>query len=229
MCIRDSVDKPDRLGPQAFTVTHFHGRVSYDPHGWLEQNDASYASEHLALLRGATASTSSRDSVFGSTNAFVRGLFRHLPETAHVHTPATLRPTRTPSTKRIARQRTLRAATSRHPDDDDVYGNALQDSAPTSAPTNEWPCVLGALATSLKTLLDVVDDAKAYFVLCVRPNANALANQCEPRMVQRQVHALGMAQFRSSHQHDYSVTLTFTEFCDRYLSLIHISEPTRPY
>ena len=210
------VDKPDRLGPQAFTVTHFHGRVSYDPHGWLEQNDASYASEHLALLRGATASTSSRDNVFGSTNAFVRGLFRHLPETAHVHTPATLRPTRAPSTKRIARQRTLRAATSRHPDDDDVYGNALQDSAPTSAPTNEWPCVLGALATSLKTLLDVVDDAKAYFVLCVRPNANALANQCEPRMVQRQVHALGMAQFRSRHQHDYSVTLTFTEFCDRY-------------
>lgn len=204
------IDPPDHLGPQAFTVKHFHGHVTYDPHSWLEQNDASYALEHVSLFRG---SSHTRQSTFGSSNAFVRGLFRHVSQDAQTHP----RPMRAPSGKRLMRQRTLRAATSRNPDDDDnVYGSALQETAASASSDDGAPCVLGEFSASLNTLLDIVDEAKAYFVFCVRPNANGLANQCEPRMVQRQVHAFDMSRFCSSRLNDYSVTLTFNEFCDRY-------------
>ena len=143
----------------------------------------------------------------------MRGLFRDVSQDAQTQS----RPMRAPSGKRLTRQRTLRAATSRNPDDDDnVYGSALQETAASASSDDGAPCVLGEFSASMNTLLDIVDEAKAYFVFCVRPNANGLANQCEPRMVQRQVHAFDMSRFCSSRLNDYSVTLTFNEFCDRY-------------
>lgn len=206
------VERMDSLGAPRFIVTHFHGTVPYEPHGWLAHNDESVSLEHVSLLRGAQAGVADGTSGFGSSSAFVRGLFRHAPS-PEVTIPAK----RTPSTKRMGRSGTLRAAASRDPHDDDVYGGALHEPA---APTNDSPpCVLGTLQSSLHLLLDVVDEAKAWFVLCVRPNTNALANQCEPGMMRRQLEALGVAQLRAGHESDYSVTLTFTEFCDRYGAL----------
>ncbi|KAL4401910.1 chitin synthase [Malassezia pachydermatis] len=205
----------DGAGSRAFTVTHFHGGVAYDPHGWLEYNDEAFTLEHVSLLRGSYGAADGT-SGFGSSSAFVRGLFRHAPDLPHA-TQAELRPARLPSIRRVTRQKTLRAANSRDPNDDDVYGGALQEQAP--AAKNVAPCVLGELRTSLGTLLDVVDEAKAWFVLCVRPNGNALPNQCEPRMVRRQMRAMGVARWRAGHTSDYSVTLTYTEFCDRYGTL----------
>ena len=206
------VERVDRLGAPKFVVTHFHGSVAYEPHGWLAQNDESPALEHMSLLRGAQDGLVDGTSGFGSSSAFVRGLFRH------ASAPGTAVPAkRSPSTKRLGRSGTLRAAASREPHDDDVYGGALHE--PAAAASEGPPCVLGTLQSSLHMLLDVVDEAKAWFVLCVRPNTNVLANQCEPGMMRRQLEALDLAQLRVGHESDYSVTLTFTEFCDRYGAL----------
>ena len=192
-----------RVAEGTFTVAHFHGGVEYDVHEWLEQNDASYAIEHVSLLRGA-AVPHDGTSGFGSNSAFVRALFRTLPGT----TPLARSVRR--ASPRLERAGTLRA-TAPKPEGDDTYADA--DAEPAG------PCVLGELRTTLTTLFDVVDEAKAWFVLCVRPNASRLANQCEPRMVRRQLHALGAAQLRATHTSDYCVTLTYVEFCDRYGTL----------
>ncbi|WFD27478.1 chitin synthase [Malassezia nana] len=208
------VERVDRLRAPRFLVTHFHGTVAYEPHGWLSRNDESLALEHVSLLRGAQKELADGASGFGSSSAFVRGLFRYAPS-MQLPTPPPPRPA--PSTKRLARSGTLRAAASREPRDDDVYGGALHE--PSAVASDAPPCVLGTLQSSLHTLLEVLDEAKAWFILCVRPNTNALANQCEPSMMRRQLEALGASQLRVGHESDYSVTLTFTEFCDRYGAL----------
>lgn len=224
------IDTPDHLGPQAFVVTHFHGNVSYDPHAWLDRNDESFALEHVSLLRGADRHSDGTTGL-GSSNAFVRGLFQsaavwtqlpHHSGAPVVGTQAGLRPLRAPSTKRVARSGTLRASTSRRQratdEDEDTYGAEMLE-APKPPPTNEMPCVLGELQNALGTLMEVIDETKAWFVLCLRPNSNQLANQCEARMIRRQAHALGLARLRHGHARDYSVTLTYVEFCDRYGTL----------
>ena len=223
------IDASDSLGPPSFVVTHFHGEVSYDPHAWLERNDESFALEHVSLLRGADRAADGTTGM-GSSSAFIRNLFKTaavwtqlpMPDGANLQgTQAALRPLRAPSTIRARRNGTLRGAASgraRDADaDEDTYGSDLQ-RAPTVT-KHEMPCVLGELQNALGTLMEVVDDAKPWFVLCVRPNTNQLANQCEARMVRRQAHALGLARLRHGHARDYSVTLTYTEFCDRYGTL----------
>ena len=222
------VEDSELGGPRAFVVTHFHGGVSYDPHAWLERNDETFALEHVSLLRGADHNSDGTTGL-GSSNAFIRGLFKsaavwtQLPVKNGADllgTQAALRPLRAPSTKRAARSGSMRGsadgrgATER---DEDTYGSDLQMSQ--AAPKREMPCVLGELQNALGTLMEVVDDAKPWFVLCLRPNSNQLANQVEARMVRRQAHALGLARLRHGHARDYSVTLTYVEFCDRYGSL----------
>ncbi|WFD06900.1 chitin synthase [Malassezia vespertilionis] len=218
------IDPPDRLGPQPFTVTHFHGDVTYDANEWLAWNDESFALEHVSLLRGS-GHTKDGTSGFGSSSPFIRSLFKTAAVWTQLPTEqegvlggqASLRPLRAPSAKRAARSNTIRASASRRQaeHDEEVYGNTIHD-AEHEPKHGEMPCVLGETRNALDTLLHVLDETKPWFVLCIRPNGNQLPNQCEPRMIRRQVHAMGLVHLRCRHVRDYSVTLTYVEFCDRY-------------
>ncbi|WFD42488.1 chitin synthase [Malassezia psittaci] len=224
------IEASEDARPHAFIVSHFHGDVSYEPYGWLERNDESFALEHVSLLRGADAQSDGTKGL-GSSSVFIRNLFKNaavstqlpVPDGGDVQaTQAGLRPLRAPSIRRAERQGTLRGAASgrsrrnvvENEADEDTYGNDLQ--LPKTRTTKEMPCVLGELQQSLHTLMEVVDDAKPWFILCLRPNSNQLANQCEARMIRRQVHSIGISRLQHGHARDYSVTLTYTEFCDRY-------------
>ena len=209
----------------SFVVRHFHGDVMYDATRWLERNDESLAVEHVSLLRGE------RGGTFGSSSAFVRSLFQtdavraQLGDTAQSALGAQppLRPARAPSTKRVARGATLRASTSRRrrggrpeqpgAEDEEVYG----ENAPAQA-THGQPCVVGEMRAALQGLFDVLDDAKPWFVMCLRPNNTQLPNHAEPRTLRRQVHALGLPAL-AAPAHEYPVTLTYPEFCERYGAL----------
>ena len=181
--------------------------------------------EHVSLLRGE------RGGTFGSSSAFVRSLFQteavraQLGDTAQSALGAQppLRPARAPSTKRVARGATLRASTSRRrrggrpeqpgAEDEEVYG----ENAPAQA-THGQPCVVGEMRAALQGLFDVLDDAKPWFVMCLRPNNTQLPNHAEPRTLRRQVHALGLPAL-AAPAHEYPVTLTYPEFCERYGAL----------
>ncbi|WFD31395.1 chitin synthase [Malassezia sp. CBS 17886] len=212
------VAPPDRPGAQPFTVSHFHGEVTYDAAGALAENDVSFALEHISLLRGAAAGApADGTSGFGSSRAFVRGLFAAMP----VWTPfrdAMPPPAHAPSMRRPARSGTLRATSTRRRGDARDR-DAYDGDGPARAPASNSAVFVGGLRTNLDALLDVLGETKAWFVVCVRPNGNQLANQCEPRMVRRQVQALQLAELRDQRARNYSVSLTYAEFCERYGAL----------
>lgn len=198
---------------RTFVVSHYFGSVSYDATNWLERNDASLAPEHVELLRG---SPDASGSAFGSSSQFVRALFTSSAvrmqldasgQATVVGAPST-QPIRKPS---VARRRpgTLRASASRARDDDEVYA---EGAAPT---TGGSPCIAGALRDSFRSLFDVLDDTKPWFVMCMRPNDSNLPNMCDPRTLHRQVSALKLSMLRAPER-EYVVTLTYPEFCERY-------------
>ncbi|WFD36077.1 chitin synthase [Malassezia cuniculi] len=196
---------------RTFVVTHFFGSVSYDATGWLERNDASLVPEHVALLRGTPDTPGGS---FGSSSTFVRALFSSTSVRARLEHagqtvvgPPSAHPARAQSMRR--RPGSIRASTSRARDDDEVYAEGAPPAQDGST------CVAGSLRDSLKTLFDVLDDTKPWFVNCLRPNDSSLPNMCDPRTLHRQVHALGLGELRPPAQ-EYVVTLTYPEFCERY-------------
>ena len=190
---------------RTFVVAHFFGSVSYDASGWLERNDATLVPEHVALLRGTPDAPG---GAFGSSSPFVRALFTSAAVRVQLDAAGHATVVGAPSMRR--RPGTLRASasTARARDDDDVYAEGAR------AADDGAPCVAGALRNSLTTLFDVLDDARPWFVACVRPSDSGLPNTCDPRTLLRQVRALGLGVRAPAHE--YVVTLTYAEFCERY-------------
>ncbi|KAE8225588.1 hypothetical protein CF319_g1685 [Tilletia indica] len=176
----------------------------------------------------------------GSSLNFIRGLFntRALKMQAHPRSEQTIvaaqqsvKPVRAPSTRRAGgRGGTLRRATTKKSStghgnadeeagDSDDDGDGLGEDGGASGGKknkNAIRCVAGDFRSALDTLFETLEDTKAWFVVCLRPNDNQLPNQCEARVVKQQIKAYGLAEMSRKLTNEYLVNMTFEEFCQRY-------------
>ncbi len=76
--------------------------------------------------------------------------------------------------------------------------------------------VVGEFRTALDTLFETLSESKPWLVFCLRPNESQLPNQCEAKTLKQQIKTLGLAEMARKMLNDYSVSMTYEEFCDRY-------------
>lgn len=230
------VGPADRSGSATFTISHFHGTVAYTSENLLERNSENVSPDFVSLLRGQTieAGKSAADvpgaQSVGSSISFVRNLFntRALNTQAHPKSEQTIvaaqqsvKPMRQPSMrkrggtiKRSTTQRRGGADDDESDDDDDA-----KDGAGTSGGKSKHSgvrCVAGEFKSALDTLFETIEETKPWFVLCLRPNDNQLPNQFEARVVKQQIKCIGIAEMARKLLNEYSVNMTYEEFCSRY-------------
>ncbi|MCO5583292.1 hypothetical protein L7F22_037202 [Adiantum nelumboides] len=116
--------------------------------------------------------------------------------------------------KRSTTQRRGGADDDESDDDDDA-----KDGAGTSGGKSKHSgvrCVAGEFKSALDTLFETIEETKPWFVLCLRPNDNQLPNQFEARVVKQQIKCIGIAEMARKLLNEYSVNMTYEEFCSRY-------------
>ncbi|KDN52499.1 glycosyltransferase family 2 protein [Tilletiaria anomala UBC 951] len=224
----------DRSGFASFTISHFAGPVTYTSEALLERNSEVVSPDFVSLLLGqpaeagksATEIPGSQSS--GSSIPFVKTLFstRALKTQAHPKSDQTIvaaqqsvKPTRAPSTRRpnrgagggLARSGTLKKEAKEDEDSEDENADGTKKNNAVSG-------FVGEFRDALDTLFGTLDDTKPWFVFCLRPNDNQLPNQCEAKVLKQQIKFLGLAEMARKMLADFSVSMTYEEFCDRYAS-----------
>ncbi|GAC95183.1 glycosyltransferase [Pseudozyma hubeiensis SY62] len=222
------VGPADRSGFSSFTISHYNSAVTYTSENLLEKNSEVVSTDFVSLLRGSQqesgklANDPTQSS--GSTIPFIRGIFntKVLKTQSHPKNDQTIvaaqqsvRPMRAPSTRRPNRGNTVkRSNTVKKGDDDDSEDDAADAS--TNAKKNAVRCVAGDFRGALDLLLETLEETKTWFTLCIRPNDNQLPNQFEARVVKQQITTLGLSEMSRKLLHEYSVSMTYEEFCQRY-------------
>lgn len=237
----------DRSGATTFTISHFSGPVNYTSHQFLEKNSDLINPDFVSLLQGPlhASSTQLASNIFtGSENAFIRGLFssRSLNIQAHPRNEQTLvaaqhslKPSRTPSTKRPNRCGTLRRAgtlkrdenKSENKNDSDEDGNegenTMDEEQGKKSKKDGIRCVAGELKSALDTLIKTLEESKAWFVICIRPNDHQLPNQFEARQVKQQIITYAVTELAAGMSNEFTVSMTHDEFCERYSDLAFLN------
>lgn len=240
---------PDRSGATTFAISHFSGPISYTSDQLLERNADAVNPDFATLLRGhpaakdtATAGTGSS----GSTNSFVHSLISTMDLTTQTHPrdaqtivamQHSVTPVRAPSTRRPNRSGTLkRAGTAkgrrqtdsderRSEDEAENENGDLADADPAGEDAKKGKkescvrCVMGGFRSALNTLFETLEETKAWFVVCLRPNENQLPNHFETRFVKQQIAAYHVPEMTVKLVNEYSVSMTHDEFCERYSAL----------
>lgn len=216
-----------RSGFATFTISHYAGPVTYSSENLLEQNDEKTNSDFVRLLAGAQGNSATERSS-GSSSSFVRGLFGSKSlktvvdprnNAAVVVAQQSVEPTRAPSIRRrggggrgLTRAGTVRnkASGKAIDDDDDEYHEE------SSSGKGAICGVFGEFRDAVEGLFDSIDDTKPWFVFCIRPNESQLPNQVDLRVVKDQVALLGLAEIARRFVTEFSVGMTYAEFCQRY-------------
>ncbi|KAN0059843.1 Chitin synthase, class 8 [Thecaphora frezii] len=227
------VGPADRSGFSSFTVSHYQNAVTYSSENWLERNSEVVSPDFVSLLRGSvpegTKGHVDPSANPGSKVAFIRSIFntKALATQAHPKSDQTIvaaqqsvKPLRAPSTRRPNRAGTLRRATTvkKGGADDDETDDDNGDEG-RSKKNGGVRCVAGEFKAALDMLFETLDDTKAWFALCIRPNDNQLPNQFEARVVKQQIKCLGLSELSRKLLNEYSVSMTYEEFCQRYAAI----------
>lgn len=221
----------DRTGYPTFTLQHYTGPVTYSAENFLEKNADAVNPDFVALLRGPashkTATAPSGSSFPGSTNPFVRDLFGSQAIATQVHprdqatvvgAQQSVKPLRQPSTKRKGgRGGALKmTAAAAGPDEDDYEGTDDKPSASNASAPGQIRCVVGEFKSALDVLFEAFDETRCWTVFALTPNDVQLPNQLESRGLKAQVRSLGLADMAKRVVVDYEVSMSHTEFCERY-------------
>ncbi|CCF51903.1 hypothetical protein NDA10_007234 [Ustilago hordei] len=221
----------DRSGFSSFTISHYNSAVTYTSENLLEKNSEVVSPDFVSLLRGNQPESSAKlgadpNATSGSTIPFIRGIFntKVLKTQSHPKNEQTIvaaqqsvKPMRAPSTRRPNRSATLKRSNTikkGNNDDDDDSEDDLADNSITKK--NAVRCVAGEFRGALDLLLETLEETKTWFTLCIRPNDNQLPNQFEARVVKQQINTLGLSEMSRKLLNEYSVSMTYDEFCQRY-------------
>lgn len=224
----------DRSGATTFAISHYSGPVNYTSDQLLQKNADNVNPDFVSLLRGRDKVDGAANTITGSSNSFVRGLFSTMALTTQIHPRNTqtvvavqhsVKPARAPSTKRPNRAGTLkRAGTAKRSlkSNEDELSEDEEETTETPAAQKKGDgvrCVMGQFRSAMDTLFETLDETKSWFAVCVRPNGNQLPNQFDARFVKAQLATLAVPEMAKQLYIDYSVTMTHVEFCQRYETL----------
>ncbi|GAK64779.1 glycosyltransferase family 2 protein [Moesziomyces antarcticus] len=229
------VGPADRSGFSSFTISHYNSAVTYTSENLLEKNSEVVSPDFVSLLRGSHPDATKLGGADptaspGSTIPFIRGIFntKVLKTQSHPKNDQTIvaaqqsvKPMRAPSTRRpnraatVKRSTTVKKGNNNNNDDDD----SDDDADSSGVKKNAVRCVAGEFRGALDLLLETLDDTKSWFTLCLRPNDNQLPNQFEARTVKHQINTLGLSEMARKLLNEYSVSMTYDEFCQRYAAI----------
>ncbi|CDS01674.1 hypothetical protein [Sporisorium scitamineum] len=229
------VGPADRSGFSSFTISHYNSAVTYTSENLLEKNSEVVSPDFVSLLRGNQQEPGKLGSdptlSPGSTIPFIRGIFntKVLKTQSHPKNDQTIvaaqqsvRPMRAPSTRRPNRGNTVKRSNTvkkGNNDDDDSDDDAADAGDASTTKKNAVRCVAGDFRGALDLLLETLEETKTWFTLCLRPNDNQLPNQFEARVVKQQITTLGLSEMSRKLLHEYSVSMTYEEFCQRYADI----------
>jgi chitin synthase len=77
--------------------------------------------------------------------------------------------------------------------------------------------------SAFDTLFKTLEESKAWFVICIRPNDHQLPNQFEARQVKQQVITYAINDLAVGLSNEYTVSMTHDEFCERYSDLAFLN------
>lgn len=170
----------------------------------------------------------------GSSSSFIRALFSSNTlktqmdprnQRAVVAAQQSIEPTRAPSVRRpnrggpLRRAGTMRRGAGGDDDEEDDYGDvpgAVSGVGKEGKGSNAICGVMGEFRSAFETLFETFGDTKPWFVFCLRPNESQLPNQVDGRVLKEQVASLGLAEMARKLASDFSVSMTYSEFCQRY-------------
>ncbi|EST05048.2 Cytochrome b5-like heme/steroid binding domain protein [Kalmanozyma brasiliensis GHG001] len=222
----------EHLSPEIPYFDNAETAVTYTSENLLEKNSEVVSPDFVSLLRGSPQEAgklgSDPNASTGSSIPFVRGIFntKVLKTQSHPKNDQTIvaaqqsvRPIRAPSTRRPNRGNTVkRSATVKKGDnaDDDSEDDAADAGDASTSKKTGVRCVAGDFRGAFDLLLETLEETKTWFTLCIRPNDNQLPNQFEARAVKHQITTLGLSEMSRKLLHEYSVSMTYEEFCQRY-------------
>lgn len=82
------------------------------------------------------------------------------------------------------------------------------------------PTVCTMFQASLQKLMDRIQKAQPFFIVCLRSNSEMKEMQFDPELVKRQVQCTGLLQMVLMQKAGYSVKYTFEEFVDKFWILL---------
>ncbi|PWZ00150.1 putative Chs8-chitin synthase 8 [Testicularia cyperi] len=232
------VGPADRSGYSSFTISHYNSAVTYTSENLLERNSEVVSPDFVSLLRGNETSTSPgklgggpSDSTVssGSSIPFIKGIFntKVLKTQSHPKNDQTIvaaqqsvKPMRAPSTRRPNRGNTIKRSTTVKKTSNEEDADSDEETGDASgSKKNSVRCVAGEFRSALDLLFETLEDTKSWFALCIRPNDNQLPNQFEARVVKQQINTLGLSEMARKLLNEYSVSMTYEEFCERYAGI----------
>lgn len=193
-----------------FAIQHFGGQVTYDPTGFLAQNNATsqVAVDFVSLFRGTGGGNPP------SSNQFVVDLWDGVATENHPrHQDAVVsaqqkQPARKPSVRQSVRRKGRNA--NKEGQEENGKDKDGKDNASSS--------MLGQTLAALDELFNnTLQEATLWTVFCIRPNNNSPAStQFDSRLVAGQIKAYGLADLARHVQQQYAVAYEHQEFLDRY-------------
>ncbi|KAK9767698.1 hypothetical protein K7432_002301 [Basidiobolus ranarum] len=179
-----------------FGIKHYAGTVDYDTDNFVEKNKDILAADFVSLFRGSTP----------STNAFVTELFSSDAVETESHP-------RSKDTIIAAQQLTkpTRQSSRRHPKKPDVKKESSKSSIPG---------VLTQLDSTLNDLFDTMNETLIWNVFNIRSNLSQSPYEFDAHCVRNQIVGLSLTEIACRLVNDYTASLEFSEFLERYQPII---------
>ncbi|KAJ1977574.1 hypothetical protein H4R35_002241 [Dimargaris xerosporica] len=209
-------ESKNQLG--SFVIQHYAGPATYNTRTFANDNVDSLNADFVALFRGVDMS----DPSDGTKNSFVAGLFTERTVAMEVHprhantivaAQQKAMPTRQPSMKKPRKNREP-APAAEEADPVSEKGGSRRNRRDRKLP--KIPCVATQFQRALSDLFDTLDQTQPWFVFCVTPNDMERPAQWDSRLVQSQVHDLGLVDVVKRKVMEYATSFTHEDFLTRF-------------
>lgn len=173
---------------RSFSIRHFAGEVEYNVDGLLESSQEAISGDIINLF----TSSSSSDFLKGLfSSAVVDSTFGASKAVVQAHLSST--PSRTLSVKRT--------------------NKSVGERKKAAKKKKQTLNASAQFMTALDSLVDSIQGANPYFVICIKPNDNRMTNSVDGRCVRQQIKAFSIPEVALQVKNsDFSVFLHFADF-----------------
>ncbi|ORX86313.1 hypothetical protein K493DRAFT_411343 [Basidiobolus meristosporus CBS 931.73] len=186
-----------------FIIHHYVGNISYPVDGFMAKNTGSIGTDFVSLFCGGS-------DMKPTTNPFIAGLF---------------------SNKTVPDQS--------HPRNEPTAVAARQSTAPTRKPSLRSPkakeedkrakakihCIATQLSQAVNELVETLQESTTWFVLCIQPSADPASLGFDLQHVKNQIRCYGLKQVVDRKKIEYSASLSYEDFFNRYGKQVGLDEP----
>ncbi|RCI02024.1 hypothetical protein CU098_005085 [Rhizopus stolonifer] len=194
--------KKSEIDSKLFTIQHFWGPVTYNPHHFTERNQDYLCNDFINLFRGSAYTSPSSNGLV--VCLFDNQILGHDDGTRNRVSSQQqgIRPLSSPT----------RSGDNKAADIKSILSHSLQSNVTTMA---------DLLVTGMTDLTQALSSTLVWSVLCIRPNDLSLPNSCDVKKLASQVAGFHLSDLTKRMKCYYTTSFDLEEFWNRY----HISLP----